>query len=98
MVYLDIYLSNESFEKISAYFSIKHSNAKRIYILMAKGFMYLVTIIDVHCRFIIGWDIYNSMEASWVVETLKKTIDWHGSPQIINSDQGSQFTSTEYII
>lgn len=48
------------------------------YIPMAKGFMYLVAIIDVHSRFIVGWDISNSMEASWVVETLKQAIDWHG--------------------
>jgi len=67
------------------------------YIPLAKGFMYLVAIIDVHSRFIVGWDISNTMTANWVVETLKKAIRAHGSPQIINSDQGVQFTSGEYI-
>lgn len=41
--------------------------------------------------------ISNSMEAGWVVETLKQAISRYGVPEIINSDQGSQFTSAEYI-
>jgi putative transposase len=67
------------------------------YVPMAGGFMYLVAIIDVYSRFIVGWDISNSMQAGWVVETLKGAIVRYGSPRIINSDQGTQFTSGEYI-
>src|SRR5690625_2035426 len=67
------------------------------YIPMEGGFMYLVVIIDVYSRFIVGWDISNSMQAGWVVETLKGAIARYGSPRIINSDQGTQFTSNEYI-
>ncbi len=67
------------------------------YVPMAGGFMYLVAIIDVYSRFIVGWDISNSMQASWVVETLKGAIARYGSPRIVNSDQGTQFTSGEYI-
>lgn len=67
------------------------------YVPMAGGFMYLVAIIDVYSRFIVGWDISNSMQASWVVETLKGAIARYGAPLIINSDQGTQFTSGEYI-
>jgi putative transposase len=67
------------------------------YIPMRYGFMYLVAIIDVHSRFIVGWDISNTMEASWVVKTIKNAIKKHGKPEIINSDQGSQFTSDDYI-
>ena len=59
--------------------------------------MYLVAIIDVYSRFIVGWDISNSMQAGWVVETLKWAIARYGAPLIINSDQGTQFTSGEYI-
>ncbi|MTI88416.1 MAG: DDE-type integrase/transposase/recombinase [Balneolaceae bacterium] len=44
------------------------------YVPMAGGFMYLVGIIDVYSRFIVGWDISNSMPAGWVVETLKGAI------------------------
>src|SRR5690625_2919180 len=67
------------------------------YIPMEGGFMYLVAIIDVYSRFIVGWDISNSMQTGWVVETLKGAIARYGSPRIINSDQGTQFTSNEYI-
>jgi putative transposase len=64
---------------------------------MRYGFMYLVAIIDVHSRYIVGWDISNTMEAFWVVKTIKKAIKEHGAPEIINSDQGTQFTSEEYV-
>lgn len=67
------------------------------YIPMKSGFMYLVAIIDVYSRFVVGWDISNTMEATWVVKTVKKAIKTHGFPEIINSDQGTQFTSDEYI-
>lgn len=67
------------------------------YIPMASGFMYLFAIIDVYSRYIIGWSISNSMDADWVVSTLKEAIRVNGRPEIINSDQGSQFTSDEYI-
>jgi putative transposase len=64
---------------------------------MEKGYMYLLAIIDLKSRFIVGWSLSNSMETSWVVSTLKDAIRAHGLPEIINIDQGSQFTSFEYI-
>ena len=67
------------------------------YIPMKKGFMYLVAIIDLHSRYIVGWSISNSMGAKWVVDVIKEAINKHGKPEIINSDQGSQFTGEEYI-
>jgi len=67
------------------------------YIPLRRGFMYLVAIIDVHSRYIVGWDISNTMEAEWVVACVKEAINRYGAPEIINSDQGSQFTSDEYI-
>jgi putative transposase len=67
------------------------------YIPMASGFMYLFAIIDVYSRYIIGWSISNSMDSAWVVSTLKEAIRIYGKPEIINSDQGSQFTSEDYI-
>ena len=67
------------------------------YIPMASGFMYLCAVIDVYSRFIVGWSISNSMDADWVVSTLKEAVKVNGKPEIINSDQGSQFTSDEYI-
>ena len=63
------------------------------YLPMAKGFMYLFAIIDVFTRFIVGWGISNSMTAEWCASITEEAIILHGKPKIINSDQGSQFTS-----
>jgi len=67
------------------------------YIPMRRGFMYLVAIMDLYSRYIVGWSLSNTMEAEWVVTTLEKAVSNHGKPGIINSDQGSQFTSDEYV-
>jgi putative transposase len=70
------------------------------YIAMAKGFMYLTAIIDVHSRYVVAWDIFNSLDAENSLSVLKMAIRYHGKPEIINSDQGSQFTCaiwTEYV-
>ena len=67
------------------------------YIPMERGYMFLLVIIDWHSQAVVGWSLSNTMEASWVVETLDFAIQRHGKPEIINSDQGSQFTSDEYI-
>ncbi|NLD47823.1 MAG: IS3 family transposase [Clostridiaceae bacterium] len=67
------------------------------YIPMPRGFMYLLAIMDVYSRFIVGWSLSNTMESEWVVNTLKVSIAQYGKPEIINSDQGSQFTSDEYV-
>lgn len=62
------------------------------YIPMAKGFMYLMAIIDVYSRYIEGWSLHNTLDASNCTEVLKKAIAKYGAPEIINSDQGRQFT------
>jgi putative transposase len=67
------------------------------YIPMARGFMYLAAIIDVYSRKIIAWDVSNTMTKEWVIELLEGAIKTHGKPEIHNSDQGSQYTSIEYI-
>lgn len=70
------------------------------YIPMAHGFMYLTAIIDLHSRFVVGWNIHNTLEAENCLGVLKEAIARYGKPEIINSDQGSQFTCalwTEYL-
>lgn len=67
------------------------------YVPLKRGFMYLVAIIDVYSRYIVGWALSNTMEASWVVECLKTAVVRYEAPEIINSDQGTQFTGHEYI-
>lgn len=66
------------------------------YIPMRRGFMYLCAIIDVHTRFVVNWSISNTMTAEWCSHVTEDAIALHGQPDIINSDQGSQFTSEEY--
>jgi len=67
------------------------------YIPMSKGFMYLVAIIDLYSRYVVNWSISNTMEAGWIIDVVKEAIERHGAPYLINSDQGSQFTSDDYI-
>lgn len=63
------------------------------YIPMAKGFMYMTAIIDVYSRKILSWSISNSMTKQWCLSVLKEAIDKYVKPIIVNSDQGSQYTS-----
>jgi putative transposase len=58
--------------------------------------MYLTAIIDWYSRFVVGWELSDSLDTAPVLEAVKKSISKYGTPAIINSDQGSQFTSTEY--
>lgn len=67
------------------------------YIPMKKGFMYLTAVIDVYSRYIVGWGLSNSLDASASLDVVKQAIAMHGKPQILNSDQGSQFTCKGYI-
>lgn len=70
------------------------------YIPQEKGFMFLTAIIDVYSRYIVGWDVFNNLDAENSLSVLKDAISLNGMPDIINSDQGSQFTCslwTDYI-
>ena len=67
------------------------------YIPMFRGFMYMFAIIDVYSRRIVGWSISNTMSMEWCRETLSDTIRTEGQPEIFNTDQGSQFTSPNFI-
>jgi putative transposase len=65
------------------------------YIPMARGFLYLVAVMDWHSRFILGWRLSNSLDPTFCVEALKDSFSY-GLPEIFNSDQGSQFTSGDF--
>lgn len=67
------------------------------YIPMAKGFQYLTAIIDLYSRFVVGWDISNSLDAESSHRVLRRAMAVYGKPEIVNSDQGSQFTCKEWI-
>ena len=80
---------------------IDHSNqvwaVDITYVPMRKGFLYLCAIVDLHTRYILNWSISNTMTSEWCCQILKEAIEQHGKPEIINSDQGSQFTSDEWL-
>ena len=67
------------------------------YVPMRKGHLYLFAIIDLKSRLIVNWSLSNSMEADWVVTSIREAVQRYGAPEIINSDQGSQFTSDQYV-
>lgn len=67
------------------------------YIPMQRGFLYLAAVIDLHSRYVVGWSVSNTMSADLCAGIVSEAISTHGTPEIINTDQGSQFTSQEFI-
>ncbi len=67
------------------------------YVPTRAGFCYLVAIIDWYSRAVLSYRISNTMESSFCVEALEEAIAKYGVPEIFNSDQGSQFTSSRFI-
>lgn len=67
------------------------------YIRLAYGFAYLVAIIDWHSRYVLSWRLSNTLDSSFCIEALEEAVFRYGKPDIFNSDQGSQFTSNEFI-
>ena len=63
------------------------------YIPMARGFMYLVAILDWHSRRVLSWRLSNTMDTDFCVDALEEALARHGSPGIFNTDQGAQFTA-----
>lgn len=66
------------------------------YVPMRRGFMYLCAIIDLHTRYVVNWGVSNTMTGAWCRSIVEDAFAMHGRPEIINSDQGSQFTGQEY--
>lgn len=66
------------------------------YIPMAKGFMYLVAIMDWYSRRVLAWRVSNTMDTVFCIEALEEAIQRHGAPEIFNTDQGAQFTSEAF--
>tara|TARA_B100000700_G_scaffold198825_1_gene218716 strand:- start:76 stop:900 length:825 start_codon:yes stop_codon:yes gene_type:complete len=67
------------------------------YIPMQQGFMYLTAVIDVFSRVIVGWGLSNTLDSKSSLGVVKQALAKHGKPEILNSDQGSQFTCLEYV-
>lgn len=66
------------------------------YLRHKSSFMYLVALIDLCSRYIVGWSLSNTLHADFCIEALEQGLKKYNLPEIINSDQGSQFTSEEW--
>jgi putative transposase len=82
--------------------AIKHSDhvwaTDITYVPMAHGFMYLMAVIDLKSRYVLNWSVSNTMDAKWCAEVLLEAVRLHGAPKILNTDQGSQFTSEVFTV
>ena len=67
------------------------------HIPMRRGYMYLFAIMDMYTRYMVGWSLGNTMTAQWLVAALREAFYRHGCPEIVNSDQGGQFTSADNV-
>ena len=65
------------------------------YIPMAKGFLYLVAIMDWYSRYVLAWNLSNTLDAEFCFQALEEALS-KGKPEIFNTDQGSQFTSEAF--
>ena len=66
------------------------------YIPMARGFVYLVAVMDWYSRKVLSWRVSITMDVHFFLETLEEAIARYGAPEIMNTDQGSQFTSQAF--
>lgn len=67
------------------------------YIPLQGGFVYLTAIMDWYSRKVLSWEVSNTMEDVFCISALESAIRLYGTPEIFNTDQGSQFTSTDFI-
>jgi len=67
------------------------------YIPMARGWVYLVVVLDWHSRRVLSHRVSITMKADFCVEALRQAVARHGAPEIVNTDQGSQFSSAEFV-
>ncbi len=64
---------------------------------MAHGFLYLVAIMDWRARKVLSWRLARTQDTAFCVQALEEAIERYGRPEIFNTDQGSQFTSSDWI-
>lgn len=67
------------------------------YIRLASGFVYLTAFIDWYSRFVLSWKLSTTLEKGFCIDAANGAVAQYGAPDIANSDQGSQYTSNEYI-
>lgn len=71
------------------------------YMPLPNGFMYLTAVMDLYSRYVLNWSLSNTMEAQWCSELIEDAVEKYGKPEILNTDQGSQYTSdlfSQYVL
>ncbi len=63
---------------------------------MRRGFVYLVAVLDWHSRRVLSWRVSNTLSTDFCLEAVREAIARYSAPEIFNTDQGSQFTSSEF--
>jgi len=80
--------------------TVDHANqvwaADITYVPMARGFMYLVAVMDWHSRKILSWRVSNTLDSDFCNQALQEALSRYGKPEIFNTDQGAQFTSNGF--
>ena len=66
------------------------------YIPMARGFIYLAAVVDWYSRLVLSWKVSTTMDVHLCLEAVEEAMEHHGKPEIMNTDQGSQFTSQAF--
>lgn len=66
------------------------------YVPVQGGHVYLCAILDWHSRYVLAWELSNTLDASFCVRAVQRALALHGTPEIFNTDQGCQFTSAEF--
>jgi len=66
------------------------------YVPVQGGYAYLCAVIDWHSRYVLAWELSNTLDASFCVRAVARALATHGTPEIFNTDQGCQFTSAEF--
>ena len=66
------------------------------YVPIQGGYAYLCAVIDWHSRYVLAWELSNTLDASFCVRAVARALATHGTPEIFNTDQGCQFTSAEF--
>ena len=67
------------------------------YVPLRRGYLFLVAIMDWFSRYVLTWELSNSLDSGFCVEALRRALTRYGAPRISNTDQGSQFTSADYL-
>lgn len=67
------------------------------YVRLPSGFVYVIALMDLYSRYIVSWGVFNTMEVASCLSVWEKGLQDYGEPHIVNSDQGSQYTSQAWV-